>query len=88
TITLQGIWIEYIATSKNSNMFALGDSLCDVTSRNLLSDKPCVYFGQTLDDKQLKSLKIPDQIWSLAFSPTDGKILVGADKSLYVWQVP
>jgi WD40 repeat protein len=88
TLALSDIWAEYIAISEDGNQFVVGSDMCSLMGNNPLYEKPCAYAGQLTGDKMLKTLRIPNGINALAFSPTDDRVLVGTYPNLYVWQIP
>jgi hypothetical protein len=86
TITLQNFSAKNISSSRNSNLFVVGTESCQLF-RNPLFEKPCAYFGQIASNEALTGLKIPFSADSVAFSPTDDRILIGVFKNVYIWQV-
>lgn len=88
TLGLADIWAKNISISKDGNRFVVGSEMCSRMDKNPLFEKPCAYVGQLTGDKMLKTLRIPNGIKALAFSPTDDRVLVGSYPNLYVWQIP
>lgn len=88
TLALADIWAKNISISKDGSRFVVGTDRCSRLDKSPLFEKPCAYAGQLTGDKMLKTLRIPNGIDALAFSPTDDRILVGAYPNLYIWQIP
>jgi len=87
TKTLQGIRIENIASSRNSNLFVVGEEFCFRQNRTLF-EMPCSFFWENFDSQVPIALKVPNGIDSLIFSPADGRVLVGSYENVYIWQIP
>lgn len=87
TKTLQGVRIENIASSKNSYSFVAGEESC-FRQNSTLFDMPCSFTWKNLNSQAPIGLRVPNGIYSLMFSPIDGKVLIGSSKNLYIWQVP
>lgn len=79
---------KYMPSSSNNNAAALGNQSCQ-TTHGILYETPCVYLvQQATKHPQLIGLPSTLEPFSLAFSPTDNKLLIGTNNNLYIWQVP
>jgi hypothetical protein len=51
-------------------------------------EKPCTSFLHWTNGDQIEGIRVRYGATAAAFSPSDGKILIGGYKELYVWRTP